>query len=72
MLALIIIALILFSLRRPLWGGWGFWPFGGWWVGWHHPPIGGSMHGPGPMGHDPRGMGRPGGMGGPIGGNPHR
>ena len=68
MLALIIIALILFSFRRPLFGGWGFWPFGGW----HRPPMGGSMHGPGPMGHGPGGMGGPGRMGGPMGGGPHR
>jgi hypothetical protein len=61
MLALIIIALILFSFRRPLFGGWIFWPFGGWWGGWHRPP----MVGPDGMGHGP------GGMGGPMGSGPH-
>lgn len=66
MLALIIIALILFSFRRPLFGGWGFWPFGGWWY--RHPPMGG----PGPLGYGPSGMGGPGGMGSHMGGGPHR
>ena len=57
MLGIIIIALILFSSRRLFWGGWGFWPFGGW--GYRRPtmrpmdaPMGrGSMGGP----HGPRG-----------------
>ena len=64
MLGIIIIALILFSSRRLFWGGWGFWPFGGW--GYRRPPMGpmgrpmGGPHGP---------MGGPGGhMGGRMGG----
>ena len=65
MLGLIIIGLILFSIRRMFWGGWGFgFPFFG---GWYRrppmgprPPMGGHMGGPG--------MGGPGGhMGGPHG-----
>ena len=47
MLTLIVILLILFSFRRPMFGG--FWPFGGWWY--RRPP----MHGPGMGG--PRGGG---------------
>ena len=60
MLGIIIIALILFSSRRLFWGGWGFWPFGGW--DYRCPPMK-PMDGPmgrGPGGHMGGHMGGPG------------
>ena len=63
MLGIIIIALILFSSRRLFWGGWGFWPFGGW--GYRRPPMRpmDELMGRGPMGGPGGHMG--GHMGGP-------
>ena len=64
MLGIIMIALILFSLRRPLfWGGFGFPFFGGWYRRppmRPRPPMGG-----GPMDGMHGGPGMSGRMGGP-------